>query len=233
MSNWTARGFLVPRFAALHVGAFDETRKHRPRRGISGRCSKNSCLFEANKNSRHVGVSTSRDKSPRRNYALIRCSRTAVFLVVRNDERERVRAVRASIEWRGRMKQRGKEIKKRRKKDLKEKVSRVSNGTKRNGKWRARWLEVTAAEIHQMEEITPVSMPGTMTRPADACFCIPAFLSSSLVLSFPFLPLFFLRPFFPFPYIFFSTFHPDSITTPGARFHAALCSKPCNERPNG
>lgn len=214
MSNWTGRGFLVPRFRALHVGVFDETRKRRPRPGgISDRCSVNSCLFQANKNSRHVGVSTSRDKSPRRNYALIRCSRTAVFLVVRNDERERVRAVRGSIEWRGRMKQRGKERKKKRKKDLKEKVSRVSNGTKRNGKWRARWLEVTAAEIHQMEEITPVSMPGTMTRPADACFCIPALLSSSLVLSFPILPLFFSSSFFPF-FLFFSAFHPDSITTP-------------------
>lgn len=233
MSNWTGRGFLVPRFGALHVGVFDETRKRRPRRGISDRCSVNSCLFEANKNSRHVGVSTSRDKSPRRNYALIRCSRTAVFLVVRNDERERVRAVRASIEWRGRMKQRGKERKKKRKKDL-----------KRKSQSGVQWYEA-------QREVTSEVVRGDCSRnPSDGRdhACLHArdndaarrrlflYSRSSLFLArpffVPFFLYFFLRPFFPFPY-FFSTFHPDSITTPGARFHAALCSKPCNERPNG
>lgn len=130
----------------------------------------------------------------------------------------------SSLDWMARAneteRKRGKE--KERKKDLKEKVSRVSNGTERNGKWRARWLEVTAAEIHQMEEITPVSMPGTMTRPADACFCIPALLSSSLVLSFPFLPLFFSSSFFPFSLFFFlpSTPTPSPPPAPDSTRHS-------------
>lgn len=87
-------------------------------------------------------------------------------------------------------------------KDLKQKVSsRVSNRTKRNREvTSARWLEVTAAEIHQMEEITPASMPGTMTGPADS-FCIrPASFSflSVFLLVFP-LFLFFLFYFFFLP----------------------------------
>ena len=153
-------------------------------------------------NSRHVDVSTSRDKSPRRNYRVNSMLSPRYFPLL-FDGREGARRC-WSLGWMARTRQKDEE------KGFKTKSQ--SNGTKRNGKWRARWLEVGATEIHQMEEITPVSMPGTMTRPADACF----------LYSLP--PLFLFLYFFPvsifFPSLSFLLSTPLKRAT---RFASALC----------